>query len=421
MGRHATAPQKESLVTNEAWIIDGLRTPRGRGKSTGALHHLHPQELLAQVLNALVERTGIDPAVIDDVVVGNAESAGDHGACIGRLATLHAGWPVGTPGMTLSRYCGSGQQAVTMAAMGVMSGMQTLVAAGGVESMSRWSAGGEPTMIGRNPALGGRYPIVPQGISADVIATLEGFSRSDVDAFALTSQDRAAKAQSDGRFDRSLIAVTNADGTIALDREEFPRPGTTIDGLCALKPAFTAMGSAQIDGFTHTFDEMCQERYSLDSIDHVHTGGNSSGVVDGAAALIVAGSDYARAEGLTPRARIRMTAVAGADPVLMLTAPTPAAQLCLDKAGMSVADIDLWEINEAFAAIPLKAMRDLSIDPERVNVNGGAIALGHPIGASGVMLIETVIDELERRNLTTGLVVMCTGGGMGTATVVERV
>ncbi|MCW2621897.1 MAG: putative beta-ketoadipyl CoA thiolase with thiolase-like domain, phenylacetic acid metabolism [Frankiales bacterium] len=408
----------------EAWIIDGLRTPRGRGKATGALHHIHPQELLAQVLNGLVERTGIDPAEVEDVLVGNAEFNGDHGASIGRLAVLHAGWPITVPGVTLNRYCGSGQQAVTFGAMGIRSGEQDLVVAGGIESMSRWGASGgtvEPTMLGLNPALGERYPMVPQGISGDAIATLEGFSRSDVDAFAVTSQDKAAKALSDGRFDRSLIAVKNADGSIALDKEEFPRPGTTLESLAGLKPAFAGMGAATVEGYPQTFDEMVLARYpQLSSVDHVHTGGNSSGVVDGAAALVLASSDYAKAHGLAPRARIRATAVAGADPVLMLTAPTPAVERVLAKAGLSVGDIDLWEINEAFAAIPMKTMRDLSIDPDKVNVNGGAIALGHPIGASGAMLIQTVVDELERRDLRTGLVVMCTGGGMGTATIVER-
>jgi acetyl-CoA C-acetyltransferase len=406
----------------EAWIIDGVRTPRGRGRAEGALHHIHPQELLAQCLNGLLERTGIAAESVEDVVIGNAEFNNDHGACIGRLATLHAGWPVSTPGMTLNRYCGSGQQAATFAAMGILSGQQDLVVAGGVESMSRWGGGTEPTMIGQNPALGERYPIVPQGISADAIATLEGFTRADVDAFAVTSQDRAGKAISDGRFDRSLIAVRNTDGSLALDREEFPRPGTSIESLSGLRPAFAAMGSAAVDGFAKTFDQMVVDHYAeLRSIDHVHTGGNSSGVVDGAAAMVVASDDLARAQGWQPRGRIRNTAVAGGDPVLMLTAPTPAVQKVLAKAGMSVGDIDLWEINEAFAAIPLKTMRDLSIDPDRVNVNGGAIALGHPIGATGVMLLQTVLDELERRDLTTGLVVMCTGGGMGTATIVERV
>jgi acetyl-CoA C-acetyltransferase len=373
------------------------------------------------VLNALFDRTGVDPSAVDDVVIGNAEFAGDHGACVGRLATLHAGWPVQTPGMTLNRYCGSGQQAITMAAMGVLSGMQDVVVAGGVESMSRWSGGGEPTMLGQNPALGERYPIVPQGISADVIATLEGFSRADIDSFAVGSQEKAERAINNGRFDRSLVSVTNPDGTLALNREEFPRAGTTLETLSGLKPAFAGLGSATIEGFPHTFDQMCQNRYKIDRIDHVHTGGNSSGIVDGAAAVVVAGSDIASAQGWRPRARIRTTAVAGADPVLMLTAPTPAAERCLAKAGMSGSDIDLWEINEAFAAIPLKTMRDLEIDPDRVNVNGGAIALGHPIGASGAMLIGTIIDELERRGLGTGLVVMCTGGGMGTATIVERI
>jgi acetyl-CoA C-acetyltransferase len=406
----------------EAWIIDGVRTPRGRGRAEGALHHIHPQELLAQCLNGLLERTGIAADSVEDVVIGNAEFNNDHGACIGRLATLHAGWPVSTPGMTLNRYCGSGQQAATFAAMGILSGQQDLVVAGGVESMSRWGGGTEPTMIGQNPALGERYPIVPQGISADAIATLEGFTRADVDAFAVTSQDRAGKAISDGRFDRSLIAVRNTDGSLALDREEFPRPGTSIESLSGLRPAFAAMGSATVDGFAKTFDQMVVDHYAeLRSIDHVHTGGNSSGVVDGAAAMVVASDDLARAQGWQPRGRIRNTAVAGGDPVLMLTAPTPAVQKVLAKAGMSVGDIDLWEINEAFAAIPLKTMRDLSIDPDLVNVNGGAIALGHPIGATGVMLLQTVLDELERRDLTTGLVVMCTGGGMGTATIVERV
>jgi acetyl-CoA C-acetyltransferase len=406
---------------NEAWIIEGIRTPRGKGRPTGALHHLHPQELLAQVLNSLVERTGVAPTDIDDVVVGNAEFNNDHGACIGRLATLHAGWPDTVPGMTLNRYCGSGQQAATFAAMGVLSGQQDVVVAGGVESMSRWGVPVEPTMIGQNPALAERYPIVAQGISADVIATLEGFTRDDLDRFAVTSQERAAKALSDGRFDRSLVAVRNPDGTIALDRDEFPRPGTTLEALGGLKPAFAGMGEFRPDGYPGTFDEVCRERYGIQRVEHVHHGGNSSGVVDGAAATLVASSDWARANGLRGRARFRAMAVAGGDPVLMLTAPTPAVQKVLAKAGMSVGDIDLWEINEAFATVPLKTMRDLDIDPAKVNVNGGAIALGHPIGATGVILLQTVVDELERRDATTGLAVMCTGGGMGTATIVERI
>jgi acetyl-CoA C-acetyltransferase len=412
-------------VARDALILDGARTPRGKGKPGGALHEIHPQELLAQVLNALPERTGVQPSDVEDVVVGNAENAGDHGACIGRLGMLHAGWPVTTPGMTLNRYCGSGQQAATFAAMGILAGHQDVVVAAGVESMSRSGAGGgerEPTMIGRNAALGERFPIVPQGISADAIATLEGFSRADVDAFGVTSQDRAEKAIADGAFDRSVITVTNPDGSVALDREEFPRPGTTLAALAGLNPSFAKMGAMAIPGFPETFDEMIVRHVDgIDHVDHVHHGGNSSGVVDGAAATVIVSSDWAKAHGVRGRARFVATATGGADPVLMLTAPTPAAEKVLAKAGMTVNDIDLFEINEAFATVPLKTMRDLGIDPDKVNVNGGAIALGHPIGATGVMLLQTIVDELERRDLSTGLVVMCTGGGMGTATIVERV
>ena len=412
----------------EAWIIDGVRTPRGKGKPTGALHGRHPQELLAQCLNALVARTGVDPAAVEDVVVGNVAGVGDHSGCIGRLAVLAAGWPQETPGFTLNRFCGSGQQSVSLAAMGVISGMQDLVVAGGVESMSRWPTGdgtGEeapPTIDGNNPALREKYPTVPQGISADLIASLEGFSREDCDRFALESQARAAVAIAEGRFDRSMIPVVAADGSMVLDREEHPRPSTTAADLAKLTPSFEAMGSHRYAGFEETFDEMCLRTYpQLDRIDHVHHAGNSSGVVDGASALLVASSDYARANGLTPRARIRMTAVAGSEPVVMLTAPAPAAALCLKKAGMTVDDIDVWEINEAFASVVLKAMRELDLDPAKVNRNGGAIALGHPIGGTGGMLLETAVDELERSGKETALVVMCTGAGMATATILERV
>jgi acetyl-CoA C-acetyltransferase len=305
--------------------------------------------------------------------------------------------------------------------MGVLSGMQDLVVAGGVESMSRWpaDADGPPTIDGDNPALREKFAMVPQGISADLIATIEGFTRTQVDELAVTSQERAAKAIAEGRFGRSMIAVRNPDGSVALDREEHPRPGTTVDDLAKLTPSFEAMGAHVFDRFGESFDEMCLRTYP--QLDHVHTAGNSSGVVDGASALLVASSDYARANGLIPRARIRMTAVAGDEPVIMLTAPAPAARRCLEKAGMSVGDIDLWEINEAFAAVVLKAMRELDLDPEKVNVNGGAMALGHPIGATGGILLETAIDELERSDKETALIVMCTGGGMGTATIVERI
>jgi acetyl-CoA C-acetyltransferase len=398
----------------DAWIVDVVRTPRGKGRADGSLHDVHPQELLAQCLRALARRVGFDPAEVDDVIAGNGILTGDHDA-IGRLATLLAGWPETVPGMTLNRFCGSAQQAITVAAMGVASGYQDLVVAGGVESMSRWDlTAGSVTIDGGNPDFRVAFPTVPQGISADLIATLEGFDRTDVDTFAVESQRRAAVALTEGRFDRGVVAVTDADGEVLLARDEHPRAGTTLEGLAKLRPAFAEMGA--------TYDEIARERYPhVDRIDHVHHAGNSSGVVDGAAAAVVASDGWVEAHGVTPRARVRATAALGSEPVIMLTAPGPAAERCLAKAGMTTADIDLWEVNEAFAAVPLKTMRDLDLDPERVNVNGGAIALGHPIGATGAMLVGTVLDELERRDLSTGLVTMCTGGGMGTATVIERV
>jgi acetyl-CoA C-acetyltransferase len=363
----------------------------------------------------------LEPADVDDVIAGNGILSGDHGDDIARLAVLLAGWPETVPGMTLNRFCGSGQQAVTVAASAIAAGAEDLVVAGGVESMSRWGlAAGVSTIDGNNPDFRARYPTVPQGISADLIATLEGFSREVVDTYAAQSQDRAAAASEDGRFDRSLVEVPTTDGLVA--RDEHPRPGTSTETLARLKPAFAAMGTTRADGEHRTFDEICLERYpGIDHIDHVHHAGNSSGIVDGAAAVLVASSNWMHAQRATPRAQIRATAAVGSEPIIMLTAPGPAAQRCLARAGMSVADVDLWEINEAFAAVPLKTMRDLDIDPDLVNVNGGAIALGHPIGATGAMLIGTILDELERRDLTTGLVTMCTGGGMGTATIIERV
>jgi acetyl-CoA C-acetyltransferase len=398
----------------DAFIIDVVRTPRGKGRPDGGLHDVHPQELFAQCLRALAARVGFDPVDVDDVIAGNGILTGDHDS-VGRLATLLAGWPETVPGMTLNRFCGSAQQAVTMAAMGVASGQQDLVVAGGVESMSRWNlTAGSVTIDGSNPAFRERFPTVPQGISADLIATIEGFTRADVDTYAVESQRRAARAIEEGRFERGIIPVTDEGDNLVLDRDQHPRPGTTVEGLAKLRPAFAEQGE--------TYDTMALSRYpKVDRIDHVHHAGNSSGVVDGAAAAVVASDAWARAHGAVPRARVRATAAIGSEPVIMLTAPGPAAQRCLAKAGMTAADVDLWEVNEAFAAVPLKSIRDLGLDPERVNVNGGAIALGHPIGATGAMLIGTVLDELERRDLTVGLVTMCTGGGMGTATIVERV
>lgn len=383
---------------------------------------MHPQALFARCLTALAERVGFDPAEVDDVIAGNGIFSGDHGDDVARLAVLLAGWPETVPGMTLNRFCGSGQQAVTVAATAVAAGAEDLMLAGGVESMSRWDVGvGVPTIDGGNPAFRRRYPTVPQGISADLIATLEGFGRVDVDAYAAESQRRAAEAIAEGRFDRSVLAVTGDDGAVLLTQDEHPRPGTTAERLAGLRPAFAAMGAATADGEARSFDEICAERYGLDAIDHVHHAGNSSGVVDGAAAVAVASRAWLDAHNATPRARIRATAALGSEPIIMLTAPGPAAWKCLERAGMTTADVDLWEVNEAFAAVPLKTIRDLDLDPERVNVNGGAIALGHPIGATGAMLLGTVLDELERRDLSTGLVTMCTGGGMGTATIIERV
>jgi acetyl-CoA C-acetyltransferase len=408
----------------EAWIVDAVRTPRGRGKKdTGALSGVHPQELMAQVLNAVVARTGIEKRDVEDVVVGCVSQAGEQGACIARMAVLAAGWPNEATGVSLNRFCGSGQQAVNFAAMGVLSGQQDLVIGGGVESMSRVPMGTDSAGIdGHNRHLRELHPLVPQGISADLIATLEGFSREDCDRFAATSQERAALAQKEGRFDKSLIPVKGADGRVVLERDEHPRAGTTAESLAKLPLSFEQLGGYVQKGDALTFDQKAKQRYpQIERVNHVHHAGNSSGIVDGASAVLLASPEYARAHGLRPRARILQTATAGDEPVIMLTAPVPATRRCLAKAGMTMKDIDLVEINEAFAAIPLKVIRDLGMDPERVNVNGGAIAFGHPLGATGGMLIGTVLDELERRDLTTGLVTMCIGGGMGITTILERV
>jgi acetyl-CoA C-acetyltransferase len=398
----------------EAYVVDILRTPRGKGRPDGALHQVHPQELLAQCLRALAQRVGFDPVEVEDVICGNGILSGDHDA-VGRLATLLAGWPETVPGMMVNRFCGSAQQAVTLAAMGVGSGQQDLVVAGGVESMSRWNlSAGSVTIDGDNPDFRDRFPTVPQGISADLIATLEGFTREDLDAFAVESQVRAARAIAEGRFAAGTIAVRGSDGEILLEVDEHPRPGTSLESLAKLPPAFAAQGE--------TCDEVARRRYpEVTRIEHVHHAGSSSGVVDGASAALLASERWLKANGVRARATVRATAAIGSEPVIMLTAPGPAAERCLAKAGMALSDIDLFEINEAFAAVPLKTIRDLDLDPGRVNVNGGAIALGHPIGATGAMLIGTVLDELERRDLTCGLVTMCTGGGMGTATIIERV
>jgi len=408
-----------------AYIIDAARTPRGRGKKDkGALSGVHPQELLAQTLNALIAKTGLDAALVDDVVVGCVSQAQEQGACIARNAILAADWPETVSGVTLNRFCGSGLQAVNFAAMGVMSGQQDLVVGGGVESMSRVPMGADGGGIdGNNLHLRKKVFQVPQGISADLIATLEGFTRADADAFALASQKKAAIAIEENRFSKALFAVKHPEtGAVLLDKDEYPRPDTTAEGLAELKASFVQMGAMPVGPKGETLDQLALLRYpQVKAIEHVHTAGNSSGIVDGAAAVLLASERAVKAHGLKPRAKIRSVATIGAEPIIMLTAPTPASQKALKMAGMEAKDIDLWEINEAFATVPLQTIRNLGIDPAKVNVNGGAIALGHPLGATGAVLLQTAVDELERRGLATALITLCIGGGMGIATVIERV
>jgi len=406
----------------EAWIIDAVRSPRGKGKDTGALHNVHPQRILAQVLNALQERNGFDTADVDDVIMGCGAGSGDHSMDIARMAALDAGWSIQAPGVTLNRFCGSGQQAVNFGAAGILAGFQDMVVAGGVESMSRPAPMHIDGFTANNNHLRDQYDMVPQGISADLIATVEGFNREELDQLAVDSQNRAAVAIAEGRFDRALVPIFHDDGTLALDHDEHPRAGTTLADLAKLSPSFAGMGGHTMAGRELSIDETARKAYPhVGAINHVHHGGNSSGVVDGASAVLLASPSYAGAHGFMPRAKVTMAAVAGDEPVIMLTAPGPATDLVLRKAGMTMADIDLFEVNEAFAAVLLKWLRHTNADWDRVNVNGGAMALGHPIGATGGMLIGTLLDELERRDLQTGLVTMCTGGGMATATIIERV
>jgi len=408
-------------MQREAWIIDTARSPRGTGKpGKGGLAHLHPQRVLAQVLDALQRRVGFEPADVDDVVTGNGAHVGDHAHDIGRMAVLDAGWPITVPGVTLNRFCGSGQQAVTFAAMGILAGHQDVVIGCGVESMSHAAANGTDGFHANNAHLLAMHPQVPQGLSADLIASLDGWTRAQCDELAVESQRRAAVALEEGRFEHSLVPIVNDDGTVALDREQHPRPGTTLESLADLAPSFPKMMAWSMAQSPHTMAELIAQKYPGVTMRHVHHAGNSSGVVDGAGAVLLTSPDYARAHGLTPRARIVMSAVAADEPLIMLTAPGPAALKCLTRAGMNIDDIDLFEVNEAFASVVLRFLRDTGADPAKVNVNGGAMALGHPIGATGAMLIGTLVDELERRDLRTGLVAMCTGGGMGTATIVER-
>ncbi len=404
----------------DALIIDACRTPRGIGKQgKGALAHLHPQHLGRTVLEALVERNGFDTADVDDVVWGTSSQVCEQSGDLGRMAALDAGYDVTASGVTLDRFCGSGITAVNIAANAVMAGMEDLVVGGGTEMMSLPKKGMLP-MGALNPHLQELHPQSHQGVCADAIATLEGIAREDLDALAAESQARAARAIAEGRFDRSLVPVLNLDGTIALDHEEFPRPGTTAESLAALAPSFPAVADYR-HGDNPTFRELINQKYPDLAIEHVHHAGNSSGVVDGAAAVLLASEDYARAHGLPARARAVATANMGDDPTLMLNAPVPAARKVLERAGLTLDDIDLIEINEAFAVVAEKFMRDLDLDRDKVNVNGGAMALGHPIGATGAILIGTVLDELERTDGQFGLVTMCAGGGMAPAIIIERV
>lgn len=397
-----------------AMIFDAVRTPRGKGKADGSLHGVKPVDLLAGLLVKLQRRLDFDPAQLDDVVMGVVSPVGEQGAVIARTAALMAGWDVRVAGMQLNRFCASGLEAVNIAAQKVASGWEDLVVAGGVESMSRVPIGSDGGAWGNDPKVNAVTGFVPQGIGADLIATLGGWSREDVDRYALGSQQRAAVAQAEGRFDRSIVPVEDAGGHTVLDHDELARPGTTLERLAQLKPAFEALGAGG-------FDAVALQRYpQVDRIRHVHTAGNSSGIVDGAAAVLIGSEAKGRALGLEPRGRVVATALSGADPTIMLTGPMPATQKVLAKAGLTIDDIDLFEVNEAFAAVPLRFMKDMGVPHEKVNVNGGAIALGHPLGATGAMLVGTLLDELERRRLRRGLVTLCVGGGMGIATIIER-
>jgi acetyl-CoA C-acetyltransferase len=410
----------------EAWIIDACRTPRGIGKvGKGALSELHPQVLGASVLRALAERTGLDTGDVDDIVWGTSNQAGTQGGDLGRMAALDAGYATTASGVTLDRFCGSGISSVNFAAASVMSGMEDVVIAGGTEMMSSYGANAlksrSPFLDGGNAHLRAIHPQTNQGVAADAIATLEKIDRRAVDELAAESQRRAEIAIKEGRFDRSLVTVHHLDGSVALDREEYPRPGTTADSLAALPSAFEALADYPLDEEGTTYRSLVLQKFPGLEITHVHHAGNSSGVVDGAAAILMTTPEYAQAHGLQPRARIVATANMGDDPTLMLNAPVPATKKVLARAGMSLADIDLFEVNEAFAVVPEKYIRDLDIDREKINVNGGAIALGHPIGATGSLLVGTALDELERQDKQVALITMCAGGGMAPAVIIERI
>jgi acetyl-CoA C-acetyltransferase len=409
----------------DAWIIDACRTPRGIGKKgKGSLADEHPQHLGATVLKAIAKRNDLNTAEVGDVIFGTSSQRGRQSGDLARMAALEAGYDIRSSGVTLDRFCGSGITSVNLAAMNIMSGSEDMVIAGGAEMMSTFGEEGTgmgPFLDNGNLALRAIHPQPHQGVCADAIATLEGIERKDLDALAYVSQQRAAQAIAEGRIDGSLIPVYKSDGTLALDKEEFPRPQTTLEGLAELKASFAPMADYPLDEAGTTFRNMVLQKFPGLEINHVHHAGNSSGVVDGAAAVLVTSPDYARANGMKPRARIRAMCNMGDCPTLMLNAPVPAARKVLAKAGLEISDIDLFEINEAFAVVAEKFIRDLNLDRDRVNVNGGAMALGHPIGATGSILIGTMLDELERSDKQFGLVTMCAAGGMAPAIIIERI
>ena len=398
----------------DAYIFDAVRTPRGKGKADGSLHQVTPVHLLGNMLDGLRARNDLDTAKVDDVVIGCVTPVGEQGADIARTAVLYAGWDQSVAGVTQSRFCASGLESVNLAAMKVMSGQEDMVVAGGVESMSRWPMGSDGGAMVMDPRVNQQMGFAPQGIGADLIASIEGFSRADVDGFAVQSQQRAAAAEAAGYFERTRVPVRDVNGLVVLDRDETIRGDTTVDALGNLKASFAQMGEMG-------FDSTAKRRYpTVETINHVHHAGNSSGIVDGAALMLIGSKEMGDALGLKPRARIRSVAVTGSEPTIMLTGIAPACRKALKRAGMDAKNIDLWEINEAFAAVVMRAARDLGIELDRVNVNGGAIAMGHPLGATGCIILGTLLDEMERTDKELGMASLCVGGGMGIATIIER-
>lgn len=402
-------------MTQTAYIYDAIRTPRGKGKKDGALHQASPIWLTRTLLKEMQQRHHLDTSLVDDIVLGCVTPVGEQGSDIACIAALDAGWDQRVAGVTLSRYCASGLESINLAAAKVMSGMEEMVVAGGVESMSRVPMGSDGGAWYMDPRVNDATGFVPQGVGADTIATLKGFSRSDVDEFATESHRRAAAAWEKGYFDKSVVPVKDVNGLLLLDKDETIRPNTDVTTLAKLNPSFAMPGQMG-------FDSVILDKYTtIEKVNHVHHAGNSSGIVDGAAICLIGSAAAGDKAGLKPRAKITMAAVIGSEPSIMLTGPTPACKKALDKAGMQASDIDLWEINEAFAAVPMNTASDFGISLDKVNVNGGAIAMGHPLGATGAMLMTTVLDELERCDLKTAMVTLCVGGGMGIATIIERV